>query len=137
METGKDLAALIGRILLVVIFVISGTGKIGNFDGTAKLMAQHGIPLASFFLVGAIFFELGGGILVILGFFARLGALLLLIFLVPTTLAFHGNLSDPMQKIQFMKNVGIFGGLLFFLSAGPGRLSLDALRGGRRKHDLT
>ncbi len=132
METWKNWAGLIGRILLVIIFVISGTGTIGNFDGTAKLMAQHGIPLASFFLVGAIFFELGGSILVILGFLARLGALLLLIFLVPTTLVFHGNISEPMQKIQFMKNVGLFGGLLFLLSAGPGRLSLDALRGGRR-----
>ncbi len=85
------------------------------------------MPIASFFLVGAIFFEFGGSILVTLGFMTRLGALLLLIFLIPTTLIFHGNVADPMQKIQFMKNVSIFGGILFVLSVGPGRFSLDSL----------
>jgi putative oxidoreductase len=133
MESGKALAMLIGRILLVYIFLVSGWGKIGNFAGTAQMMAQHGIPMAPFFLVGAVFFEFGGSLLVILGFLTRWGALLLLIFLVPTTLIFHGNVADPMQKIQFMKNVALFGGVLFLLGAGPGRLSVDRLRrkGGR------
>jgi putative oxidoreductase len=132
MESGKALAMLIGRIVLVYIFLVSGSGKIGNFAGTGQMMAQHGIPMASFFLIGAIFFELGGSILVALGYFTRWGALLLMIFLVPTTLIFHGNTADPMQKIQFMKNVSIFGGILFVLGAGPGRFSVDHLtRRGR------
>jgi putative oxidoreductase len=131
MESGKALALLIGRIVLVYIFLVSGWGKIGNFNGTSQMMAQHGIPMASFFLLGAIFFELGGSLLVILGFLSRWGALLLLIFLVPTTLLFHGNIADPMQKIQFMKNVSIFGGVLFILGAGPGPLRLDHFRRGR------
>ena len=82
----------------------------------------------------AIFFELVGSITIILGYFTRFGTLLILIFLIPTTLIFHTNFADPMQKINFMKNVSMFGGLLVLLSAGAGRFSLDHfLRGGETK----
>jgi putative oxidoreductase len=134
MEAWKALAALIGRILLALIFLNSGIGKIGNFAGTAQYMAGHGMPYASFFLVGAIFFELVGSITIILGYFARFGAVLILIFLAPTTLIFHNIFVDPKMMIHFMKNVSMFGGLLVLLSAGPGRYSLDHyLRGGATK----
>ncbi len=132
MEWLKAFAVLIGRILLVVIFLKSGLGKIENFQGTAQMMAGHGMPYAPFFLVGAIFFELVGSITVILGLFARYGALLLLIFLIPTTLIFHNIFADPKMMIQFMKNVSMFGGLLILLAFGPGRLSFDYLRGKKR-----
>jgi len=125
MEGWKALATLIGRILLALIFLQSGIGKIGNFAGTAQYMASQGMSYATFFLVGAIFFELVGSITIILGYFARFGTLLLLIFLIPTTLIFHTNFADPMQKINFMKNVSMFGGLLVLLAAGAGRYSLD------------
>ncbi len=125
MDAGKSLGILVGRILLAVIFLWSGTGKIGNFAGTAQNMAAHGMPYATFFLVGAIFFEVVGSLTVILGFFLRLGAVLLLIFLVPTTLIFHNIFVDPKMMVHFMKNVSIFGGLLVLLGAGPGRYSLD------------
>ena len=133
MDGWRALAALIGRILLVLIFLNSGIGKVGNFGGTAQYMAGHGMPYATFFLVGAIFFEWVGSITIILGYFARFGALLLLIFLIPTTLIFHTNFVDPMQKIHFMKNVSMFGGLLILLSTGAGRYSLDYLlrKGGK------
>jgi uncharacterized membrane protein YphA (DoxX/SURF4 family) len=134
MEGWKGLASLIGRILLVLIFLKSGTGKIGNFAGTAQYMASHGMPYPGFFLLGAIFFELVGSITVILGFFTRLGTILLLIFLIPTTLIFHNIFVDPKMMIHFMKNVSMFGGLLILLSAGPGRFSLDhLLREGKRR----
>ncbi len=132
MEWLKALAVLIGRILLVLIFLKSGLGKIENFQGTAQMMAGHGMPISHFFLVGAIFFELVGSITVILGLFARYGALLLLIFLIPTTLIFHNIFADPKMMIQFMKNVSMFGGLLILLAFGPGRLSFDYLRGKKR-----
>ena len=126
MEWLKGFGILIGRILLVLIFLKSGIGKIENFEGTAQYMASHGIaPYTNFFLVGAIFFELAGSITVILGYFARFGAILLLIFLIPTTLIFHDTFVDPKMTIHFMKNVGIFGGLLVLLAAGAGRFSLD------------
>ena len=127
MEWLKAFISLIGRILLVLIFLNSGIGKIGNFEGTAQYMAKFGMSNTTFFLLGAIVFELLGSITVILGYFNRFGALLILIFLVPTTLIFHTNFADRMQMIQLMKNVSMFGGCLFLLSQGPGRLSLDYL----------
>jgi len=133
MEWLKAFAILIGRILLVLIFLNSGIGKIGNFEGTAQYMAKSGMSNTSFFLFGAIVFELVGSVMVILGYFSRLGTLLILIFLIPTTLIFHTNFSDRMQMIQFMKNVSMFGGCLLLLSAGPGRLSLDYFLGGKKK----
>ena len=133
MEGWKALAILIGRILLVLIFLQSGIGKIGNFTGTAQYMASQGMPYTNFFLVAAIFFELVGSITIILGYFTRFGTLLILIFLIPTTLIFHTNFADPMQKIHFMKNVSMYGGLVL-LSVGAGRFSLDYfLRGGETK----
>ncbi len=133
MEWLKSFAILIGRILLVLIFLKSGLGKIGNFEGTAQSMASHGMPYTHFFLVGAIFFELVGTITVILGYFARFGAVLLLIFLIPTTLIFHNIFRDPQMMIHFMKNVSMFGGILVLLAVGPGRLSLDYLLRGKKK----
>jgi putative oxidoreductase len=133
MEKWKALVSLIGRILLVFIFLESGMGKIGNFEGTAQYMAKVGMPYTNFFLVGAIFFELVGSIPVILGYFTRFGALLLIIFLIPTTLIFHTHFADPMQKVHFMKNVSMFGGCLILLTAGAGRLSLDYLLRERKK----
>jgi putative oxidoreductase len=133
MEWLKAFAILIGRILLVLIFLNSGIGKIGNFEGTAKYMASQGMPYTNYFLVGAIFFELVGSLTVILGCFTRFGALLLLIFLIPTTLIFHTNFVDPMQKIHFIKNVSMFGGCFILLAAGAGRFSLDYLLRGKKK----
>jgi putative oxidoreductase len=126
MEWLKGFGILIGRILLVLIFLQAGIGKIENFEGTAQVMASHGIaPYTNFFLVGAIFFELAGSITVILGYFARFGAVLLLIFLIPTTIIFHTNFAEQGQMIHFMKNVSMFGGFLVLFAVGAGRFSLD------------
>ena len=134
MEWLKAFPMLIGRILLVLIFLQSGIGKIENFGGTAQVMANHGMPYANFFLVGAIFFELVGSVTVILGYFTRFGALLLLIFLIPTTLIFHNIFVDPKMMVHFMKNVSMFGGCLILLASGAGRFSLDSLlRSGKKK----
>jgi len=133
MEWLKAFGILIGRILLVLIFLQSGIGKIGNFEGVAKFMASNGMPYANFFLIGAILFELVGSIAVILGYFTRFGALLILIFLIPTTLIFHTNFADQVQMIMFMKNVSMFGGCLILLSQGPGRLSIDYLLRGKKR----
>jgi len=133
MEWLKSLANLVGRILLVLIFLNSGLNKIGNFDGTAQYMTNYGMPSASYFLFAAIIIELVGSITILLGYSARFGALLLLIFLIPTTIIFHTNFDDPTQIIHLMKNVSMFGGLLVLLAVGPGRFSLDYLFGQRKK----
>ena len=128
----QSLGILIGRILLVLIFLNSGYGKIGNFEGTAQYMAKFGMPMTSFFLVGAIFLELVGSLSVILGLFTRFGSLLLIIFLIPVTLIFHANFGDPIQIIMFMKNVSMLGGCFLLLSSGAGRFSLDYLLRGKK-----
>ncbi|MBM4338688.1 MAG: DoxX family protein [Deltaproteobacteria bacterium] len=132
MEWLKAFCSLIGRVLLVLIFLNSGIGKIGNFEGTAQYMAKFGMPYTSFFLFGAIVFELVGSLSIILGYFTRFGALLILIFLVPTTLIFHTNFGDRIQMIMFMKNVSMFGGCLLLFATGAGRLSLDYFLRGKK-----
>ncbi len=133
MEWLKAFPILVGRILLVLIFLQSGIGKIENFTGTAQYMTSQGMPYANFFLVGAIFFELVGSVTVILGYFTRFGALLLLIFLIPTTLIFHNIFADPKMMVHFMKNVSMFGGCLILLASGAGRFSLDSVLRSKKK----
>jgi putative oxidoreductase len=125
MEWLKSLLSLLGRILLVLIFLHSGISKIQNLEGTAQYMANYGMPYTTYFLFGAVVFEFAGSIFAILGYHTRLGALLLIVFLIPTTIIFHTNFDDPMQSIMFMKNVSMFGGCLILLGMGPGRFSLD------------
>jgi putative oxidoreductase len=133
MEWLKGIGILIGRILLVLIFLQSGIGKVAHFQGTAEYMAKFGMPYTNLFLIGAIFIELFGSITVITGYYARLGTFLLVIFMIPTTLIFHTNFSDPNQQIHFMKNVSMFGGLLVLLMVGAGRISLDYLLREKKK----
>lgn len=126
----QDLAALAGRILLAVLFIWSGFGKIGGYDGTAGYMAAKGLPMVGILLPLTILTELGGGLLLAVGYKARWVALLLFLFLIPTTLIFHAFWGiDPkmvqMQQINFFKNVSIMGGMLMVFAFGPGALSLD------------
>ncbi len=126
-----DLVALPARLLLAAIFVSSGVGKIFEFGSTRDFMAQEGMQMPALFLIGAIVFEIVGGASIVLGYKARLGAILLIIFLVPATLIFHDfwTIEDAeaqkTQMIMFMKNLSIMGGLLMVVAHGSGRFSLD------------
>jgi putative oxidoreductase len=125
------LITLLARILLSLIFILSGLHKVADFSGTVSLMTQHGLPAASLLAVLAIAVEVGGGLSVLLGFQARLAAVVLLLFLIPTTLVFHSNLVVPQvqdQTTQLLKNLAIMGGLLMLAAHGPGAASLDARR---------
>jgi len=118
---------LAARICLSIIFLRSGIGKILDFSGTQQFMNANGIPLAltGILLAAAIIFQLVGGLSVLLGYKARWGALILILFLVPTTLIFH-NPFAPQQMIAFLKNLGLIGGLLMVNYTGAGSISLDA-----------
>jgi putative oxidoreductase len=122
----KNPVPLIARILLSAIFIQSGLGKIMDPSGTQQYMAAYGMPLTGLFLIGAIFCEIFGSLSILLGFKARLGASLLVIFMIPTTLIFHTKLTDQVQMIMFMKNLAIIGGLLMVAYFGPGPISFDA-----------
>ncbi|MBI4194662.1 MAG: DoxX family protein [Betaproteobacteria bacterium] len=129
-EAAKRYGPLAGRILMALIFLKSGFGKVTNFAGTAGYMASKGMPMAEVLLVGAIVLELAGAIMLVIGWKARWGALLLIVFMIPATLVFHdfwaadaahyGN-----QLNHFMKNVAMIGGLLYVMAFGAGPLALD------------
>jgi len=129
-RTYESLAAFLGRIFLALIFVVSGVGKITGYAGTASYMASRGLPMVEVLLPLTIAVELGGGLMLALGWKTRWAAAALFLFLVPTTLIFHQFWGiDPklvqMQKIHFLKNVAIMGGMLMVLAIGAGAWSVD------------
>ncbi len=125
--------AVLGRLLLCAIFVMSALGNdIPHFHDVTAHMAKEGVPAPQVMLAGAIAFLIAGSLSVILGYKARIGATLLLIFLVLATYFFHDfwALDDPQaqqeQMIQFMKNLGLMGAMLLIIANGTGPMSLDA-----------
>lgn len=129
-KTGVGLFA--ARLGIGAIFLVSGLGKLAGWEGTAAYAGSHGVP--AFLLAGATALELLGAVSLLLGWKTRLGAAALLAFLVPVTLVFHAfwaahGAEVQLQTIQFLKNVSIGGGVIAIFAAGPGALSLDAVRG--------
>ncbi len=123
---------LIGRLCLVTIFLMSAVGnKIPKFNTVSDYMASAGVPMPQLMLAGAIVFLIAGSLFVAAGYKARLGALLLLTFLVLATYWFHDfwNYDDPEiinpQMIAFMKNLGLAGAMLMIIARGPGPLSIN------------
>src|SRR5208283_2367946 len=126
----KDLAVLVGRVLLAAMFIISGYGKLTGFDGTAGYIGSKGLPMPQILAAVAILIELGGGLAIVMGWKTRWAALAFVVFLLVITPIFHNYwaaAADQMmgQKINFMKNVSILGGMLILFAFGPGRYSVD------------
>ncbi len=120
-----NLAALLGRILIAAIFLWSGFGKVMNFDGTVAYIASAGLPAPYAAAIVAIVVEVIGGLCVLVGFQARFSALVVAIFSVAAAFSFHSDFADPMQKVNFFKNLAIAGGLLQIVASGPGGISID------------
>src|SRR5205814_6710126 len=124
---------VVGRVLLCTIFFMAAVGnKIPHFSDVAKVMESVGVPAPQFLLVGAIVFLIVGSLSLILGYYARIGAALLLTFLVLASYYFHAfwNLEGQAQEeqmIHFMKNLSLMGAMLFVLANGSGPMSLDSL----------
>jgi putative oxidoreductase len=114
-------AALIGRLLLALIFVVEGSLKISDYAGTQGYMEAAGVPGAVLPLV--ILTELGGGILVAVGLLTRLAAIGLMGFCLLAALLFH---MAPDQSVHFYKNLAMAGGFLTLAAHGAGSWSLDA-----------
>ena len=128
-EAVKTYGPLAGRLLLALIFVTSGWGKIGGFEGTVGYIASKGLPLPQLAAAAAIAIELVGGILLVIGWQTRWAATAIFLFLIPTTLIFHPfwavAAGKQMEMIQFMKNLCIMGGMLYVMAFGAGPLSVD------------
>lgn len=123
---------ILGRFLLVLIFLMSAVGnKIPHFSGTAQYMESEGVPAPALLLAGAIVFLLAGGLSVLIGYKARIGAALLLVFLLLATYWFHDfwTFEDAQAKqaqtINFMKNAALMGAMLMMIARGAGPGSLD------------
>lgn len=133
----QSIASILGRIMITGIFLMSAVGnKIPNFTGVTKYMSAEGVPLPQLMLVGAIVFLIAGSLSVITGYRTRIGAALLLIFLVLATYFFHDfwtfeGEARQQQMIQFLKNISLMGTMVFLIANGPGSMSLD----GRVKSD--
>jgi putative oxidoreductase len=115
---------VLGRVLLSVIFILSGLGKLPHFHDVANMMGSKGIPLASVVLAITLLIEIGGGLMVLTGYKANYAALVIALWLIPVTLIFHHFWGIPAeqqqdQMIHFLKNVAIMGGLLILAYASP------------------
>ena len=117
---------LVGRAFLSAIFLRAGINNLLNFSSTQQMIAGRGLPLPALLLIGNILFCLVGGIFVLLGYKTRIGAILLILFLIPTTLIFHNFWADPSELTSFLQNLGLIGGLLILFYFGSGPLSLDS-----------
>jgi putative oxidoreductase len=123
----NDAALLAGRILLGLLFVLEGSGKIAGYAEAVAYMHRYGVPGALLPLVIAL--EVGGGLLIVVGWQTRLAALALAAFCVLAALLFHLDFESRNQTINFLKNLAIAGGFLALFAAGPGAWSIDG-RGG-------
>lgn len=126
-----NITSLIGRVMIAVMFLVAGIGKIGaGYAGTQQYMASAGVPGGLLPLVIAL--ELGGALLLIVGCQTRWVALALAIFTLAAAMLFHYHPGDQMQMIMFMKNIAITGGLLVLMGQGAGAWSLEAKMAARR-----
>lgn len=119
--------ALVGRLLLSLIFVTSAISKSFGWAGNVEYMASKHLPLIPVLLFAALLIEALGSLCLITGFAARTAATVMFIYLIPVTFLLHDFMGT-----QFQKNVGIMGGLLMVAAFGSGRLSVDAARASRR-----
>lgn len=125
--------ALIGRILMALLFVPAGFGKIAGFAGAVGYSTAMGLPLPAVGVAIALVIELFGGLALLIGFRTRYAALALAVFTLVASFFFHAYWALPaeqqmMQQLMFFKNIAITGGLLAFAAFGAGAFSVDARR---------
>jgi len=142
MHVIQGFLTLVARLAIAAIFLSSAvTNKIPHFNTVVEMMDAKGIPQTKIMLAGAITFLVLGSLSLILGFWTRGGAFLLLVFLAAATYYFHAFWQLPAETLpetlrneqsHFMKNLALMGGMLFILANGGGPWSLDARRRAAR-----
>ncbi|GAA3899309.1 MULTISPECIES: DoxX family protein [Gibbsiella] len=126
MKKLEDTGLLVARILMPILFIVAGYGKMGDaYEGTQQYMQSMGVP--GFLLPLTILLEFGGGFAILFGFLTRTTALFTAGFTVLTALLFHTNFAEGANQLMFMKNLTIAGGYIVLAVAGPGAFSLDRL----------
>jgi putative oxidoreductase len=120
--------ALAGRLLIAIIFLLSGFGKITAPEATQGYIASVGMPAPLLSYIAAVIVELGGGILLLIGYRVRPVAAIMAIFTIIAALFFHHAFGDQNQMIHFLKNLAMAGGLLQVVAFGAGAFSIDNRR---------
>lgn len=121
----NQLISIASRLLMALIFIVSGWEKLTSFSGSEGYISSLGIPFPGLVTPLVILIELGGGLALLAGFKTRWVAGVLAVFAVATALVAHNNLADQGQAVHFMKNLAIAGGLLLFVKYGAGEASID------------
>jgi putative oxidoreductase len=126
----RDELILIARILMMVLFVMSGWGKLTGFQGTVGYMTSTGAPLPMVAAAVAVVMEFGVGIALLIGLWTRPLALLMALFVLGTSFIAHSywdmqGAMEAANKIQFYKNLSIMGGLFLLAATGPGRYAVQ------------
>lgn len=134
MDSSMKLLPALGRILLAAIFIQGGINKLGAIGATAANMASHGVPLPDLLVYGAIVLELGGGLMLLTGFYARWAALALGLYTLVLALMFHAYWTMPLDQVRaqhgaFFEHIAMIGGMLYVVAFGAGPLSVDAALG--------
>ena len=124
-NSNQGVLPLVGRILVATIFILSGLSKIGAPAATQGYIAAMGMPAPLLAYIASIAIELGGGLLLLVGYRTKLVAAGLALFSIVTAFIFHHALADQNQMIHFLKNFAMAGGLLQFVAYGAGRISVD------------
>lgn len=129
----QGFSVLVARILLALMFVLAGIGKLGGLEGTAGFIASKGLPMPMVLAAATGVLEVVAGVMLIVGWQARWAALALALFTLVASVIFHNYWAMPaeqqmMQQLMFMKNLAVTGGLLAIFGFGAGALSLDARR---------
>ena len=119
---------VIGRILIGLPFAMSGLSKLAAYGQTTAMIAAVGLPFPPLAFAVSVAVELGGGLLLVLGYHVRPIALALAVFSVVAAVSFHSNFADHNQMIHFLKDVMLAGGLLQIVAFGPGAISVEQRR---------
>ena len=124
MDTTRYLP-FVGRLLIGLPFAMSGLGKLAAYGKTTAMIAAAGLPVPPLAYAVAVAIELGGGVLLVAGYQARLVSIVLAVFSIAAAVSFHNNFADQNQMIHFLKDIMMAGGLLQIAAFGAGALSLD------------
>jgi len=123
MKKFEDVGILIARILMPILFISAGWGKISGYAGTQQYMEAMGVP--GFMLPLVILLEFGGGLAILFGFLTRTTAIITAVFTLLTAFLFHSNFAEGVNSLMFMKNLTIAGGFLLLTVTVPGVISID------------
>jgi len=132
-DSSSSFTPLAGRILMSVVFLVSGLFKIGGYTQMVGYAAAKGVPMASVAIACAAVLELAGGLAILTGFQTKIAAWILFLYLIPVTFLLHNfwalqGAEQQNNMIHFLKNVAIMGGLVILAANGAGPYSVDHSR---------